>query len=733
MAVAPAAQAGARRVMYGLNSLFQAVLVFGVLVLLVYFAQRFGRSWDWSRTGVNSLSPSTANLLSHLNEKVTITAAYGVDRKSDVLGEKRLGMIRDLLSLYDLKGGANVDTYVIDPQAERARIEKMLIDLRDKPGYKEEWQPHKAVIDKAAPLADAVLKLVTADLQTLDGLMQKSAGLRESQGAAQARAILARLQREADNFNRAVAEMRDATMPIYGESVKQVSSFANLVKEGLKAELDWAGQEQRTLATADIELKEWLTRAPERMQQLVGEAEALAVEASALKPPKLDDVGRELNGRSPIIVETAKEAFVVPFSDVWPMKFEDLQSGGDQDLRNFAGEAAVSSAILRLTQKDKTGVIFVRYGGEPPFTFDEMAVKMAEMQGRLPNQPPFAQLNQDLKRSNFETADWDVKAAKTPPEVEGATRKIFVVFPPEPPDQRNRMRAPNEGAMTAEDAKLVTDAVEASGLGIFMTGWMPGAMTMPGEPAAAGYPYAAYLQKTWGITCEVNHLIIPFTPNPEKEGRWVPRNRDPLMIASPEDLQLTRHEIGRNSLPVAMRMACPLILAKGDELPSGVRHEVIAEVPRNEDTWAVKDPNSLTQEFRSEGGTSPKETSIRTPFAAVVAALRKDGEAEKKVIVFDSQEWSRDQVAHATVLVIAQGAVVPAEANPGNTDLMVNSLHWLTGNADRIAVGPRSTDVPRLAQLKDGWPLNLSRAFMVGIWPGLALAAGLVVSFFRRR
>lgn len=736
MAVAPVSGAGSRRVVYGLNTLLQAALALGVLIFVVWLAQRYSKSIDLTSSGVNSLSSGTRNLLEKLPEKVSITALYSVTRKTDQLGEKRMAMVRDLLSLYDSAGGAKVDTFLIDPQQERARVTRLLQELREKPMYKDEWQPHKAAIEKAAPLATNVLQMMEQELRKFDELQAGNEGLR-SQNAGQVRALLQNVQRQADGIAKQLPDFLEAEVPLYGEAAKSINKFAESTAEMLEAVQSWAASAQRSIATPSVELQQWLGDIPANYTPLIGEAKSLAAETASLQPVKLEQIYRELSAPNPILVQTSQELYVVPFSEVWPIKTEDLENPPpDDDVRNFAGEAAISSAILRLTQKEKTAVIFTRYGGASPFTFDEMAVQMARMQGQLPPPPPFAQLNQDLKRANFETADWDVKASKTPPTVEGAVRTIYVVFPPEPPDQRNRMRPPTEGGMPPEDAKIVTDAVEASGLGVFLSGWQPPAVGMPGMSALADYPYSLYLEQTWGILPRVNHFVIAFTPNMEKKGGWVPKSQNPLLLLSPEDIKVREHEITRPmmSLPVGLRLTCPVELASGERAPSGVTWHTLVEVPATEDTWAVQDVDSLRRELTQEvGGTTPKETSIRAPFPEYVVATRKDGDKEKKVVVVGSSEWLVDRVAHAAQLMVLGGALVQAEVNPGNTDLLLNTLHWMTGNADRIAVGPRAGGVPRLTELNDGPELVWSRVFLVGIWPGLALLAGLVMSFFRRR
>lgn len=69
---------------------------------------------------------------------------------------------------------------------------------------------------------------------------------------------------------------------------------------------------------------------------------------------------------------------------------------------------------------------------------------------------------------------------------------------------------------------------------------------------------------------------------------------------------------------------------------------------------------------------------------------------------------------------------------PANSDLLINALHWLTGEADRIAVGPRRAELPRLSNLRESTAAALPWV-LVGVWPAVALVVGLGVWFVRRR
>jgi hypothetical protein len=112
-----------------------------------------------------------------------------------------------------------------------------------------------------------------------------------------------------------------------------------------------------------------------------------------------------------------------------------------------------------------------------------------------------------------------------------------------------------------------------------------------------------------------------------------------------------------------------------------------------------------------------------------LAATKED----QRIVVFGSEQFAADGVAQAQALGFAGGALVQYLVYPANTELFINTLHWLTQEADRISVGAQRSEIPRLDDLKDGFWLNFWQVFLVVVWPALALVVGGGVWFVRRR
>jgi hypothetical protein len=257
---------------------------------------------------------------------------------------------------------------------------------------------------------------------------------------------------------------------------------------------------------------------------------------------------------------------------------------------------------------------------------------------------------------------------------------------------------------------------------------MPPASQMMPSPEKC--EFATYLKDNWGIGVEDEHLAWQFMVNPQRNNLMLPANRN-LMIES-SVFHFTDQPIGKplKGMPCGFQSAVPLRILPEGERPKGVTVEPIAEMNRTDDAWALGDIMRFSTDMRNNQGTKRYEDDIATPFPVAVAAQNADG---GKLVVFASDTFVSDNVLEMAQPVMAGGALRLAKIYPGNADLFINAIHWLTGDADRIAVGTQQSDVPRLDRLKEGVQMMATRVFLVGVWPALVLAAGLIVWIVRRR
>ncbi|MBU0638974.1 MAG: GldG family protein [Planctomycetes bacterium] len=726
MAVDKAMTASRRRLVYGLNVAVTIVLAIVLVGVLVWAAGAYGGRADLTRSGVNSLSPRTVQLLRGLDQDVTITGLYSTALKEvRPHAEKHKNRVSDLLDLYETAGRGTVTTNMIDASDSPNQVTTLLARLKKKSAYLDEAKPHAEALEAFPALSARLAELIQGELNEINGLRSTDPALADVRALSIIERNLQLMARGAQNTEADVQALEQDEIPRYGQAVDAVKDYLEQVKAVLQDAMDWMKTSGAGTPELAADAKSFFADAPNRYATALGELQALLKKTEDLAPVELEDVYETLKRGQTILVETEQEATVLSQDDVWPWRTDrNAPPPPDGDMRDFTGEQAVSSAILKLTQKTKTALIFTRFGGEALLTAPPPT---NQMMMRMP-QAPYGILNDLLQKENFITQEWDVQAQPDPPKVEEASRLIYVVFPPEPPPQQDPMRPAPTPRINAEQKQRIYDAVKEAGMAVFLTSWMPPSSQF--MPTPEKYEFNEYLKSTWGVAVDDTHLALQFMVNPQRDGLMFPATRN-LLIES-QVFHYTDHPIGTplRGLPAAFQALAPLRIVTGDEAPEGVTPEPVVEVNDTEDVWAIGNLARINEDLQKDQGTRRYDDDIPAPFPLSVAATDSEG---RKLVVFASDGFVSDSVVNMAQMVMVGGALRLAKLYPGNTDLFVNALHWLTGNADRIAVGPQRGDVPRLDKLEEGSTLTFTRVFLVGIWPGVALLVGAGVWLLRRR
>ncbi|MBL8879567.1 MAG: Gldg family protein [Phycisphaerales bacterium] len=724
-------QTASRRILFLSNAILTTSLLTAVVIMAVHFAGRFGGQIDLTATGVNSLSAASRELVRSVNEPIRITAFYTVISDVQKFAQKHKDMVKDLLALYESQNRGKISTYVVDPVRERTRIDEVLERLRNKAAYKTESEAHRAAIEKYPKISDALIATLNPLVDSMRNTSAQSQTLQRNREFQIVGRNLSTAVDELQNAAKDIAELKTGDVPRYGRAIEVMRQSATLTKPLIDDSTAWLAREASKLTDAPDELRKQMSDAAAVLTQASQQLGDLLKETENLKKVKLEDVYEQLarSVEAPtILVEAGDEVRVASYEDVWPFRSDQQAPAADGDDREFAGEEAVSGAILQLTRKDKTGVMFTRFGGDPALKPDFS--KFNPMMGQLPR-APYQQLNERLDKENFIVAEWDVSTEKAPPPLEGAKKTVYVVLPPPPAPQPNPMNPQPPPKMTEADKTLILNAVgEASGA-IFLTGWEPpGAMFQPAGP----YEFGDYLKSNWGVDVESRFLVLHFAPSPQNPELYIPKNRQPLSLST-DIIRLTEHPIVSRLKSTAASLVgvAPLKLLTGNELPSGVTLTALGEIGQTSDVWAIDDVMRVQQDLSKKMGTKPQPTDRMPPFSVAVAGERKTGDRAQRVVVFGSKEFASDDFSKAKGVIPSGGGLVMYYVNPGNEELFVNALHWLSGDENRISVGPRRADIPRLDKLVEGPVANFWRAFLVAIWPAAALLAGGAAWLMRRR
>jgi len=708
-----------RRTIIGGNVLLAILLVIGIVGVLQAIAFSVpGAQYDMTSSQVNSLGDATKHLLGSLKQPVTLTSLYfktDLEEKDQPLYRRA---VRDLLTLYESTARSKVTADFINPLSDHEQLNTFEARLRDKPRFKKALDAYRERIDAYTKTMDEKMRaLVNNELEALKGLTSGPVA------SPEAKSVLGQVQTLFQDWLQQDQQVRDQIDALTGLENVQYSAATSVLethyRDFIKSLQNIASFGTAQLArnpdlAKDKQAADFLRNAGQRYADLVGELEGESTKLGALEPLKYDELLKKLApNANAIVVETPDDARVVEFSDIWPPI--DPRMGGARAHfkdRAFKGEEKITSAILRVTHREQTAVVFVRYGGAPLL-----------VGGFMPGQPqaPYARMKKQLEDANFVVKEWDLKEKNEPPTIDPKpTRTLYVVLQPTPPQQGPMGQPSQDPPFTDANRQAFLKALGDNGRAVFIAGWYPG----PFGAIPANYEYDDYLKSTWGIDVDTKHLLIE-TINYEP-GKYAPP-RNTMQLFTMTDLTLGDHPIvsGAQAQLLALPFAAPLV--PSDKLPDGVKQDTLVTVPDRDTVWGVTNLQTYQQQLTEQGYMTRAKGDTLGPFVLAMAATKGDA----KIVVVSSRNFATDDVAFAQALAMTSKGLTIRSRNPGNVTLLINSLYWLDDNMDFMNIGePINASV---LAIKGDSTVKEVRALTIFVWPVLALLFGGVALWIRRR
>src|SRR5262245_12081649 len=361
---AVAMQASTRRFVYGTQVLITVLLAVAVVSMAVWLAERFSGRLDMTSAGRNSLSPRTRQLLGDLKTNITLTGTYTTALKEvRKFAEKHRNMVRDLLDLYETAGKGKVATVMIDPNASPGEVSKLLKRLVEKSAYKDEANPHREAIKTFPELNKRIADVVKSESEAIDALAQKDQQLKKATALYGLRIELMRVQQDSTKAERELEQLTEKEeIPRYGQAIELARKNLTAAKSAFAALQDWMTRDGVNMPGIQPETSKFFQGAADRYKDITSAIEAELTKTNDLKRVKFEEIYDSLKNGECILVETDSEAVVIPQYEVFVSRGDRAgPPSEDGDQSEFNGESAVSSAILRVTQKQKTAVIFVRH------------------------------------------------------------------------------------------------------------------------------------------------------------------------------------------------------------------------------------------------------------------------------------------------------------------------------------------------------------------------------------
>jgi gliding motility-associatede transport system auxiliary component len=120
------------------------LLIFGIIILINFFSNRFFVRLDFTADQEYTLSNATKNILSILNEPVTVTAYFSEDLPPNIAKVKQ--DFKDLLIEYDNASGGKIVYQFINPnkdqetemEAQQSGVRPIMINVRERDQMKQQ-------------------------------------------------------------------------------------------------------------------------------------------------------------------------------------------------------------------------------------------------------------------------------------------------------------------------------------------------------------------------------------------------------------------------------------------------------------------------------------------------------------------------------------------------------------------------------------------------------------------
>ncbi|MCX5682606.1 MAG: Gldg family protein [Planctomycetota bacterium] len=688
-----------RWLVFGSNVVVAVLLATALVVAAVWLSDVLlkgrGRS-DWTATGRFSLSPRTKALLGDLKEDITLTNLYV---KSPEMPEslEQQARVQDLLQEYGAVNPSRVTVDEVDPLTDAGGTEKLVGRLRQR--YAKELEKPKALLEEFTPLNKDISTFLDDEAKQLEAAADAWKG--GPPDIVQALRTVAQkwrqLQMLGDFTGSSIQSATEQALPAYTSAVSRAKEYLGSVTEMFAGVQDFFNKVQARGAGEPPEVKALLVEGKARYEKMGKRVEEFLKKAAEIKELELDSIRREISQGQVVLIEAPDKVKVVGYEDVWVRNPEADERHPDAPERLFAGESALSSALLGLVEPERPAVLFVTAGA--------MATASAAgnpMMGMGGNSGPYAHIAERLRKINLIVEDWDVLRSPEMPKPEHMTKMILVFVPPAPPSMQMPTPPP-----TPELYRAAIDAVKRGAPAVIL-----------GEPAgmmSPGVPYAE-LYGLFGVTPKFNAISV-HRQVVDQQGteKAVPQ----VEFSTYPDTPVTRALSG---LPAIMLGPSPILI--NSPLPKGVTATAILLLPAEKDYWADTTPMDA---MRGEAKRDEAEDIYSTrekPVALGVACTRDTEQGEQKAVLFGDAKWATDRVAFYR-------DPFGRDMFPGNAELLVNSVLWVAGTEHLITVSPETLQARRIGD-PGSWTTPVQLLTWLGI-PAAALLAGIIVYAVRRR
>lgn len=680
-----------RRFKYGINVMISVVVVLAIVVILniISYKRLAHLRLDMTATRLYSLSEQTQKLLSKMEKDVQIVTL--ISRNAEEINKAK-----DLISEYD-NYSSHITVQHIDPARQLARVEQFYGTIKAR--YTDTVKPLEDAIEQGRKTVSQLAGDIAEQKKLMVALMENKAFTdgQEKQLLEQVIRSFARFDSEFKQTSEQLDKTLESALPDYTGSLDVLKSLISQYDEKVYAVVvDYLKKFQETSKQPGDIKNKLLELSDSFKATRVRIGQVLPLLRSIKAGEEYTKVTQQIAQPDAVVLVGEDQIRVISLVDMFRMPQEQQQqmAEGKQPELQFLGEEKITGNLLAMSMDIQPLVVFIQGSPRQPI---------------LGPQGQYQAVAERLQNLNFEVKDWSPQGRPNPrtgqpgqpapaPEPKDGQSVVWIVTPIEPTNPMMMQMGQMGGGQQIVDH--VRSRMEKGEAVLFMSG--------PNPAAAMGMPDpVAEVLGSWGINVQSGSLIMNEVTVSSRRTAADPTIR---VTSWPNELSVTQALSGNAGI---FASASPIDIEKKD----GVDTYPLAYA-QGARMWAQKDLRDQDPKYNADDAAKQ--------FTIAVAAS-EDG---KRLAVFADPMWATDQIVNYGLLGPGTAQMVGA-AFPGNAELFVNSIFWLSNMDEMIAASARSQDIRRIGEITPAQMTGIRWAILAGV-PLAIFAIGIAVGLKRR-
>jgi len=449
----------------------------------------------------------------------------------------------------------------------------------------------------------------------------------------------------------------------------------------------------RAYPNVDPAIKELANNSKGQYEQFARRLINIADPIKFLPELKLGTIGTQIERGEAAIVIGPNGAAMIPSGQIFPQIQQRSTAGISFDQR-FRGEQVIASAMRSLLINPMPLVVFVH----------------AETQSLLQRRKHNIDLvgpASILKASRFDVKEWNV-TLNDPPTPKVGQSAVWIVIPPPIPLRTSFNPSDNEYALIDSVKQLIVDGE------MILLNVAPSGMHKYNQPD----PWQA-VALAMGVEVDTSRVIFE---------QQIDQSGTPIYLRTAQITEFeSEHLVSAAPHGLITSFDLPLAISKASSGPIGFEHGIIAAIAPQEnrwleDDWAV-DPSTIDK---------PNASQFFSEDLTIIATTKRNNPVSRSMqrfIVVGSSGWL---LSNRSDIVNDLGGGRVALMYPGNYELLLASVAWLSGHEEMIAPSAISQQVQTLSGITQSVK-NMWRWITVVILPCATLILGGAVWFVRQR